>query len=599
MLKDQYVPTPLIDPSEREGVVIVPLRQLQGRSRRLRIVVGFLHLLAVMMWLLIRGKLTRAERAARIRGFFERIGGLWIKLGQLVSLRRDLFSPEFCDEMAHLHYEAFGFEPEVGVQLIEQELGRPIDEVFEDFDPVPFAAASIGQVYRARLRSNGARVALKVQRPYIARAFRRDLSLIRLIANLCHHLSILPHMHWKELIWETYQMMDEEIDYRVEASAMVRMKKSLRAHPVHVPRVFLDLCTPRLLVTEFVPGVLLSDCLKVHRRDPQRLAAWCAENDISPRQVALRIFDSHLRQLFEDNLFHGDLHAGNIFLLRHGHIAFIDISPVGSMEGEFQRRYRIFFQSLAEREYARATDALILITGTLPPIDLEAIRERMIQQLTAWETRNHTKGMPFRPKSIARLMEDVLKVLLEFRITMRWSLVRWDRTNISLDAALGELFPEANYPMLFRHYFRRSDRRGARVPGAGAAEGGRSTVEGDTGLRALVGAVFEEAALRRHAFQFYGLTKLDALLAHAFGTLTLVLAGLGLFLLLAFLRQHREGEFARIVGDRWSTAFDAIPRLDSLAWVLILLATLYCWSTALRIKRLFGRNSLSTGLYKV
>ncbi|MCB0237469.1 MAG: AarF/ABC1/UbiB kinase family protein, partial [Anaerolineae bacterium] len=152
---------------------------------------------------------------------------MWIKAGQLISLRTDLLSREMANELSQLTYLTNGFEPDIARQVVEDELGRPIEDVFDVWDAHPFAAASISQVHRARLRSNGVWVAVKVQRPGIKQVFARDLKLISRILRMMKRMPGLGFITWDGMIRELERMMTEEVDYRYETANLRRMRKLL------------------------------------------------------------------------------------------------------------------------------------------------------------------------------------------------------------------------------------------------------------------------------------------------------------------------------------------------------------------------------------
>jgi ubiquinone biosynthesis protein len=179
MLKKRLIPTPL--PALKPKAMSV---QRLKRAPRFRLLFIFWLLMGCLWHLIVirvrpaaarKGKHTPENFALRLRLAFERLGGMWIKTAQILAMRRDIFSPQICSELSKLHDHATGFPGEVAVKIIEEELGCPIDMVFSDFDTVPLAAASIGQVHVGRLRENGVKAAVKVQRPTIAESFRTDL----------------------------------------------------------------------------------------------------------------------------------------------------------------------------------------------------------------------------------------------------------------------------------------------------------------------------------------------------------------------------------------------------------------------------------------
>src|SRR6185312_11866343 len=209
-------------------------------------------------------------------------------------------------ELAKLQNRAVGFPTPLARQIIEADLGAPIEQYFDEFGERPFAVASIGQVYRARLRQEQVYVAVKVQKPYAPEMFARDLVFIRWVVRLLQILRFRAHMRWDLGYEELCAVMKEELDFHYEASSIRRMRKSLRSHRIYVPRLFSKYSSRRVLVTEFIHAVLMADYIKVADTDPQKLAAWVNENNVDPRKVARRLIHSIFRQLLENNLYHGD-----------------------------------------------------------------------------------------------------------------------------------------------------------------------------------------------------------------------------------------------------------------------------------------------------
>jgi ubiquinone biosynthesis protein len=230
-----------------------------------------------------------------LSAFLLAMGGLWIKVGQLLSMRADLLPAEVCDELARLQDFNEGFPFERVQRVVEEDLGHPLGQSFSEFDPSPFAAASIAQVHRARLKSEAVWTAVKVQMPDAAANFKSDLLVVRFMVWLLARLAIKPHVRWSEMLWEVECAIREELDYRYEATNMRRMRKRLRKHGVYVPKVFTQYSTKRVLVMEYVEGVLMSDYIKARHTNPERLEAWEQANDVCPRKVAKRLLFSFMR----------------------------------------------------------------------------------------------------------------------------------------------------------------------------------------------------------------------------------------------------------------------------------------------------------------
>ena len=347
MLKASSIPSPLLPEAARPAVPIRPVRRPTG--------IRILYVLACFAGLalaFLRSMVNRAggpDRFAReVRTTFERMGGLWIKAGQFMALRIDLFPAALCRELSRLQTRALGFPPALARQIVERELGAPIDQLFDAWEDEPFAAASIGQVHRARLRIEQVWVAVKVQKPYSSELFARDFAVMAGVARVAHALGIFRHMRWSEGLIELRQIMREELDFGFEAASTRKMRRVLNRHGVYVPKVFSQHCTRRVMVSEFLNMVLMADYLRLAQSDPDRLRAWRAENRIQPRLVARRLVHSFQRQMMEDNRFHGDMHPGNIGLLRNSRIALIDFGTTNFTEREYLQKFRGFMRALAQ-----------------------------------------------------------------------------------------------------------------------------------------------------------------------------------------------------------------------------------------------------------
>ena len=460
-LPEDLRPTLLRHDHERRKVVIAP----PIRRRRFRSLV----VMREVMGYTLRSKLNKWFKedadelnAKLLRKMFERHGGLWIKLGQLLSLRTDIFTAAMCRELSRLQFEAVGFPTEEAIAVVERELKGPIARHFSQFEPLPFAAASIAQVHRAILRGSGETVIVKVRRPGVPEAFESDLRLLQRMVGLFNWLNLGRHMRWHDALWELEQMMREELDYRYEAANLDRMRKKLKSHGVHVPRPYFELSTAAVITMEFVPGVLMSEYIEIATADPDRADAWCADNGIRPKKVAQRLFLSALRQLLEDNLFHADLHPGNIMLLRNNRVALIDFGTVGTIEREFLDLYLMSLRALARKDFSRAADYLLRLCPDLPTLKLTALRRDLIRSYRTWEARTHLRDMPYYEKALSSAGSDSGKILYKYKVQPTWTFMRISRTWATLDASMQFLIPNANYIRLFDRYFETARHRALR-----------------------------------------------------------------------------------------------------------------------------------------
>jgi ubiquinone biosynthesis protein len=546
----------------------------------------------------LTGRLTAQEKGRRLRVLFESLGGLWVKAGQLLSLRRDIFDDAFCTELAKLQDRAVAFPPEDVRRIVEEDLGLPLELVFDSFDMEQIAAASIGQTHRARLRHGGA-VAVKVQRPGIGEQFRRDLSIIRAIASFYERAGILPFLRWREMVAELEEILREELDYRLEASSIRRMRKSLRRHRIIAPRVFQDYCTRRILVMEFIDGVLMSDYIQTVRQDPVRADAWRRENHVEAEKVAWRLYHSLCRQVFEDNLFHGDLHPGNILLLRNSRVALIDFGSIGSLEVSFLRKYSSFSEAMAHKEYDKAADLLLLLSPMLPSSGLEAAKAEIIRWLRNWAVRAGTEALPYHEKSFTQAMGSLSRIMTGYRIPAAWELLRIDRTWLAIDASLMHLHPNASFMKLARRYWRQRHRR---------AElqllDPRSLRAGMTGVlrsaMTLPGQIedklfYEGEILRQRARTFdEDVDKMGRIFGALVGLFALGLVLGDAILLTLFLHQHVPSLAPSWLGEDVREVAARMPHLDRGVWITGLVVVFLLAVRALFLRREMLRRETQT-----
>ncbi len=590
MLKKNLITTPLVDPVELPPVTIMPIKKL-GRLKTLSLVI---RLLRFVISIVIAQRFRREPMAAlalRVRNFLEDLGGLWVKFGQLMSLRIDLLPREMADELTQLQYRAYGFDPEVARQIVRETLGHPIEATFDAFEDHPFAAASISQEHRAHLRREDVWVVVKIQRPDIVEIFERDLKTISWLLRFMGWLPGLRFISWDGMIRELQSIMREEIDYRYETANLRRMRKLLRKHKVYVPKVFEAYGGRRVIVMELVEGPLMSDYLRVERTDPARLAAWRQENNIRPRRVGSRLMRSFFQQLFEDNLFHGDLHPGNIILLRNSRFALIDLGTVGNLDTRFVNIYKQEAIAVARHDYVKAADLYCLMCDSIQAIDLTAFRTRVVEMCRIWEARTHMSGVSYHDKSVTGgLALEFTAVAREFKINPSWQFLRVGRAMATADASLNSLLEDTNPTKIMRRYFHESQQRSWRR----LRKGGRSLVM-EKITEAVETSSYLSTELRRRAIQFEGMQTREAYLLS--GLFRLIRVGLvigGIVLLYKYLHQHYTGLVAGIhpLLGSWGQRVENLPAVDRETMLVVLVVVIVCYIAAGRARKTVGRKSV-------
>jgi len=590
MLDKKWVPTPLIEDSERPSIPIVE-GEMKTSFRRLRIGLRLLGMFFKFFYLTLLRRLDARTIGRLFGNFCQRTGVLWVKLGQLLSMRSDLFPTELCEELGRLQDRVEGFSPRLAKEILEHELGGPLDRFFSRFDMVPCAAASIAQVHKAFLAEEKTWVAIKVRRPEVDRVFHMDMGMIRGLLLLLHRFSIMRYMRWPDMLWEMEQVFHEELDYRYEISNQQRLRKTLAHHDIYVPKVFDRYCTRKVLVMEYIDGVAMSDFLRIWKSDPTRIKLWMAENGIDAGKMGRRLFRSYLRQVLEDNLFHADLHPGNIVLLRDGRISLLDFGSVGSSEGDLLRKYDVFLQALSSGQYAKAIDVFLLIMPDVPSAHLAPVKDEMQRRLHSWDSRCRVRELPYKDKSTNMVFDEMMKVMGKYGVTINWAFFKVLRGWTTMDTSLRELIPESDLPRLMQAYIRgRESREFKRV--LKRLPGDLLKLQNliDYPREFLETAIYRGALVRRLAQVFEGTaTRVSRLAAAVFEIGSAFFFFFAVMFGFVSLNQH-SSIFNFQPGHVVREVLNIFPRLDPQVWILLIVFVLNGFLSLAKLARRFRKQ---------
>jgi predicted unusual protein kinase regulating ubiquinone biosynthesis (AarF/ABC1/UbiB family) len=255
----------------------------------------------------------------------EKMGPTYIKLGQLLSTRYDILPEAYCDALARLQDDVEPFPFEEVEQLVTAEVGLRMSKAFSEFEPVPIAAASLGQVHRARLR-DGREVAVKVQRPGIRKTIAEDLDALEQVADwIDEHTDFGRRHQLRGMLDEFRKSLVRELDYRREAQNLVTLGKKLEEFKlIVIPKPVDDYTTNRVLTMEYVRGVKITKLSDV------------AKLELPGKQLADELFRAYLQQILIDGFFHADPHPGNVFVTDDHRIALLDLGQVGYIRPQVQ-----------------------------------------------------------------------------------------------------------------------------------------------------------------------------------------------------------------------------------------------------------------------
>lgn len=306
-----------------------------------------------------RGRSRQQVFGRTLAELFEALGPTYIKLGQLLSTRRDILSETVTQELARLQDQLPPIPSRVLPQLFKQELGTDIEEVFSELDSSPVASASIASVYRARLR-DGRQVAIKVLRPGIGERVKADLRLLRALSGQLGRLPPLRRLPLRAAVEEFGSCLERQLDFRLEAEANRRVRAALAWEPgVSAPSLVDELCGPSILTMQFIEGLRGT-----------RAAAAGDGTERAALQAALRVL---YRMIFVEGFIHCDLHRGNLHFLPGGRAALIDFGFMAKLERAERLKFAEFFFAMATNDGPRCARIIHETAISSPPgLDYEA-----------------------------------------------------------------------------------------------------------------------------------------------------------------------------------------------------------------------------------
>jgi ubiquinone biosynthesis protein len=587
----QLTPSRLVDPAERKPV---PDEKPQAKHFRFFYVIfRFAGLFGGNAWLRLRGEKNAALRQERILKCLQRLGMLWIRAAQALMIRSKKLSTPFGLRLLDLRDKSGACDFERVRKVVNEELEQPLEEVFDRFEERPFSATTASQLHRARLRKEQIWVAVKIQQPDAADIFQRDLTIFRRVIRLMKLLSIQEGMRWDYLCHELEEIKNRELNYQFEAAALDILRKNLIVKPMHVPRLFRRYCKKRMLVMEFIRGALLSDLIALRQTDPERAKAWLQENNVDPEIVARRLFHAVYRQVFENNFFHGDLHTGNIILLRDSNIAVIECRSAGSLETESLKKQKVFLNALAQGEYITAGEIYFLLATRLPRVNLNSVKEKLVRIWRVWETRVHVETLPYEEKSLTYMTAQVNRVVHEYRFSALWSFSKLNCAWVHLDNALSFLSPDLNYLKHLRLYFREESMRETadNIRNLPSRMASAVVAMHEMPERMSEFMVFREAMMRRQAQVVQGsASKMDAFVSTGFAFASFFLLILIFFLLSAFFIQFRVAPIESLLGPQLYWLATRIPRMSPGIWLITFAGFILAYGFFRTQKRRFSRQ---------
>lgn len=349
-------------------------------------------------WLRLRGR-PLSERQAFfgtcVLALFRSLGATFIKVGQIMSTRPDLLPPHVIAALSRLQDDVGPFPFAQVQRTIEEDLGRPLTELFAEFSPQPIASASVAQVHRARLPS-GELCAIKVRRPDIEELCAFDLLVMRLYARTLELIPSLRLLAPLQSVEQFGRAIAMQLDFTIEARNNVRFQKNFAGDPdVVVPKLYPALCSRRVLVMEFIEGFKILDFKKT-QFEPRRLG-----------QIGFRVM---LKMVFADGFVHADLHPGNLLVTPQGQVALLDLGLVAELDDEHRTAFARYFAAWSTGDGRTMADIMVRHSPS-PHIQDPVGFTAAIQEFV-----NRLHGKRLGEVEVAAVVFGMLQILRRYRV---------------------------------------------------------------------------------------------------------------------------------------------------------------------------------------
>ena len=370
----------------------------------------------------------RQKQAVWIREGLLELGPTFIKVGQLFSTRADLFPVAYVNELSKLQDQVPAFGYEQVEKIIQEDLGKSIAQLFASFDPIPLAAASLGQVHKAKLTS-GEEVVVKIQRPGLKKLFTIDLAILQKITQYFqNHPKWGKGRDWNGIYDECCKILWLEADYLHEGRNADTFRRNFRGEDwVKVPRVYWRYASPRVLTLEYLPGIKIShyEAIEAAGLDRKELAQLGAK--------------AYLRQLLNDGFFHADPHPGNLAVSTDGALIFYDFGMMGEIKTNVKEKLMQTLLGVVQKDAQRVVSSLVDLGALVPTDDMGPVR-RSVQFML-----DNFTDKPFEEQSVTAISEDLYEITADqpFRFPATFTFVM--RAFSTLEGVGKGLDPEFNF----------------------------------------------------------------------------------------------------------------------------------------------------------
>lgn len=373
----------------------------------------------------------------KLREVLISLGPVFVKFGQILSTRSDILPQEYTTELSKLQATVPPFSYKEAQKIIEKNLGKPVEKIFKKFPKTSFAAASLGQVYKAQLHS-GEIVAVKVQRPNAKQQIKLDTEVLLMLAHLIDkHVPDAKGYNLISVVQEFRRWTLNELDYRKEATNCEIFSEFFKNDPnVYGPKVYWEYSAESVLTLEYVDGFSLGDIIKGKKKIK-----------VNKKELAHHIADSFIRQFFEYGYFHADPHPGNLFLIKNNHLMYLDFGMVGFLDNTLTGLGSAMFLALIQKDVENIVSILLKIEANYDEkadqkdmrdiVRVNNLRKELSVLILQWSSGSQAG-------QFTKLFSDMLRIGVKNGVGIPTDLVMLGKSITTLDVVVKELDKDFN-----------------------------------------------------------------------------------------------------------------------------------------------------------
>lgn len=399
--------------------------QMNSNGRRLKKIIS----------ILIKYEIAKGLTPEKLRLIIEDLGPTFIKIGQIMSMRRDIFPSEYCLELEKLRSQVTPMPFEDVIKIIEHEYHYPVEDVFKTINQEPLGSASIAQVHEADL-IDGSKVVVKVQRPGIYKVMAQDVILLNRATGILSIASgIGDVVDFKMIVDEMWSTAQQEMDFLFEAqNAQLFNELNAEVKYIGCPKIYNQFTTAKVLVMEAIVGIEIDEKKQL------------VEAGYDLEEIGVKLAENFVKQIIDDGFFHADPHPGNIFI-RNGQIVWIDLGMMGKLSKREMGLLRRSVKAVATRD-VESLEGAILSLGVHKGrrINHSQLYEAIDRMLDVYGTEE------FSNINMGRFLEEILRISAENQIGMPRGISMLSRGMITIEAVIADIAPEANFVRIMANH---------------------------------------------------------------------------------------------------------------------------------------------------